>query len=109
MGWKAVPATNEAGEKLATLVRITVDGETEKFPITSADSVIGSASSCNIQVRDDRFVSDSHARIYRDEHNRWFMEDLESKNGSWVKSKKKRLDMSCFFQCGEQRFYIRIT
>ena len=107
MGWKPASLDEAPTETIATLVRITPEGETDQFAINSSDSVIGCDPQSDVLIRDDRFVSNSHARIYRDEHSRWFIDDLGSRNGSWVKVTKKRLDMNCYFQCGEQKFSIR--
>jgi diguanylate cyclase (GGDEF)-like protein len=52
------------------------------IPITSAETVIGRATSCDL-VLPDPGVSRKHARILR-EGGAFYVEDLESKNGTFV-------------------------
>ncbi len=63
--------TVEEGEHLG--LRVVID--TDSF-------LIGRGEECNL-VLNDRAVSRQHARILRD-HGQFFIEDLESKNGTWV-------------------------
>jgi hypothetical protein len=49
----------------------------------SAEITIGRAPHCTISIPDDTFVSQLHARLYRNADRTW-VEDLASTNGSYV-------------------------
>ena len=52
------------------------------FPI-GAEITIGRAPNCTIMIPDDTFVSQLHARIFRNGEGAW-VEDLGSTNGSYL-------------------------
>ena len=89
-------------------MRITPDGETAEFKLPAADQVVGAdPERAHVVIHDDPMLSSTHVRIYQDEHRRWHIEDLDSRNGVWMQIKEQQLDMSAQFQLGEQRFSIR--
>ena len=63
------------------------DGRRHEVELAKPDLVIGRASNreaaCDIPL-DDGIVSRRHARISRDDKGRWWIEDLQSKNGTMV-------------------------
>lgn len=63
---------------------LIVTGETisDQYQIAKDDLVIGRDEDCDIVIP-DRQVSRRHVRIYREEDT-YFVEDLESRNGTWV-------------------------
>ena len=63
--------TVEEGEHIG--LRVLVDAD---------DFIIGRGEECNL-VLNDRAISRQHARIWREEGS-YYIEDLESKNGTWV-------------------------
>jgi len=60
-------------------------GEMEHYEVMEQDSIVlGRGEDCDV-ILDERQVSREHIRITNDrEHNRFFIEDLDSKNGTWV-------------------------
>lgn len=54
--------------------------------LTGADIIIGRAPDCSIVLTDD-YSSSKHTRIRRVDDT-WFVEDLESTNGTWVNRKR---------------------
>lgn len=53
-----------------------------RVPIATDEFIIGRGEECTL-VLNDRAVSRQHARIWRD-GEQYFIEDLQSKNGTWV-------------------------
>ena len=64
-------------------------------------------SQCSIVV-DDPMVDRRHARVYRDEKNRWIIANARSRNGLWARIQEVGLGRGGFFQCGEQRFFFKV-
>ena len=71
----------------ATLKIEYADSRRQEIPLTAAETVIGRASNreqaCNLPL-EDQIVSRRHARITRDANGAWWIEDLQSKNGTFV-------------------------
>lgn len=71
----------------ATLQIEYADSRRQEVPLTAAETVIGRASNreqaCNLPL-EDQIVSRRHARITRDAKGAWWIEDLQSKNGTFV-------------------------
>lgn len=63
--------------------------------------------SCTIAI-DDPFLNQRHARILLDRKGRWSIENAGSLNGVWLGISEIDLGHGGYFQCGEQRFLIRI-
>jgi pSer/pThr/pTyr-binding forkhead associated (FHA) protein len=59
-------------------------------------------------VLDDPMVDRRHARVYRDEKNRWIIANAKSRNGLWARIQEVALGRGGFFQCGEQRFFFKV-
>lgn len=62
------------------------DRKGQVFDVTD-ETKIGRASSCDIALADDSYVSQLHARLYRREGT-LFIEDLGSTNGTFLNRKK---------------------
>ena len=62
---------------------------------------------CSI-VLDDRMLSPRHARLHRDAKGRWHIENAQSLNGLWLRITEIALERGGHFQCGEQRFQIKV-
>ena len=60
--------------------------------------VIGRSTSADLHIA-DRFLSRHHARLYRD-NGEWWIEDLGSRNGSWLNG--KRIDHPVQFHDGDR-------
>lgn len=52
----------------------------------------------------DAFLDRQHARITCDNQHRWMIEDLGSRNGTWIRFKSLELEDGISFQVGGQRF-----
>jgi pSer/pThr/pTyr-binding forkhead associated (FHA) protein len=96
----------EAG--LPALVELTPKGPGRRYILTEPEFIIGrDAERCQM-VLDDPTVDAKHARAFKDGKNRWVLENLRSVNGLWVRVLEIPLDRGALFQCGEQRFLIKV-
>ena len=94
LGWKKVTATDLVRAE-ASLVRVTPSGEGEPIPLSDQENFVGSdPQQATVVIADDPMLSSRHMRIYQDEHRRWFIEDLNSRNGVWLAIKQQELDKS---------------
>jgi len=106
LGWKRL-SPDEMMQARPALIRVTPSGEAERFELKGTDQVVGGSPEVDLTIPDDPMLSSRHVRIHQDRYNRWRIEDLESRNGTWLAVKERQLDMSTNFQLGEQRFCIR--
>lgn len=53
------------------------------LPLGDSPVIIGRAPSCTL-VLDDTYASGQHARLYKDNDDQWFLEDMNSTNGTFV-------------------------
>jgi len=58
----------------------------QQLPMPTDDVTVGRDEECEIMI-DNRNISRQHIRIYR-ESDRFFVQDLDSKNGTWVNSQQ---------------------
>jgi pSer/pThr/pTyr-binding forkhead associated (FHA) protein len=91
----------------ASLVELRPDQSERRFPLSDAENTIGRDRGCTIVV-DDPMVNPRHARIARDPQGRWMIANNASRNGIWARAEEVPLGRGGQFQCGEQRFLIRI-
>lgn len=77
-------AGNSAGEYIVKVVAGNMRGT--KFPIRKSDFTLGRSSEADIHVN-DTLISRIHCRLTL-ENNSWFVEDLNSTNGTWVMGQK---------------------
>lgn len=75
---------NSAGEYIVKVVAGNMRGT--KFPIRKSDFTLGRSSEADIHVN-DTLISRIHCRLTL-ENNNWFVEDLNSTNGTWVMGQK---------------------
>ena len=103
-----VPAPGHAGASGAELVVLTPGGDGPRHAIGGVEGRIGrDPSRCGV-VLDDPMVSPVHARIVRDPQGRWTIHNERSLNGLWLRVPEIPLGRGGQFQCGEQRFLVRI-
>ncbi len=91
-----------------SLVEMTPRGEGRRYVLGEPEVWIGrDPNQCTI-VLNDATVDPRHARVHRDAKGRWVLENARSTNGLWVRVQEILLDRGGQFQCGEQRFAIKI-
>ena len=78
-------AAGGKGALLHTLEPPERAGET--ITVGDAEVTIGRAPGCSLVLTDDTYVSQVHARFYR-ERNNTIVEDLGSTNGTWVNGER---------------------
>lgn len=82
-GKAATPAAAVTREKPKTLTVVEGPLQGSYMDVSSAESVvIGRASDCDFVLGDD-YSSSHHARLFR-RGSEWFIEDLESRNGTFL-------------------------
>jgi len=78
------------GETLAEAkIVVTGGGRQWTAPLKPGGIIIGRRDSCDVVLADGQ-VSREHARLYRDPFDRWVVEDLGSRNGTWVGGQEVR-------------------
>jgi pSer/pThr/pTyr-binding forkhead associated (FHA) protein len=104
-GWQAVSPT----DLIPSIVELTPHGEGQRIYLNKEEHGIGrDPAQCDILLSDDLMVSSRHARLYRDEKDRWHLENTASRNGVWLRVDKMTIDSSAQFQLGEQRFLVKV-
>ena len=90
------------------LVEIGPRGEAAGFSIAEPETWIGrDAARCAV-VLDHPLVSPRHAVIRARRRERWMIEKGDSGDGLWLRIQEADLGRGGQFQCGEQRFLIRV-
>ncbi len=106
--WQAITPQDLAALSRPSLVELTAQGEGRRFPLNDAETWVGrDPDQCTV-VLDDPTADPRHARAYRDPKGRWVLENARSVNGLWVRVQEISIDRGGQFQCGEQRFLVRI-
>ena len=79
-------------QKRSVPVLVVMDGPeaNKSFPIEQDQVIVGREETCDIVLR-ERQISREHIRIYR-EDGRYYVEDKNSRNGTWVNGKKLEND-----------------
>lgn len=91
------------------IVEVESGGAGRRLLVTEKQIWFGKdANYCQFVLDHDRFASARHARIRRDGHGRWVLENNKSLNGVWLRIKRLSLPASCQFLLGEQQFLVRI-
>ncbi len=107
--WSIADAAEAGSIGAAVLVEQSQTGANKRFPLSGAEQWIGrDPRQCSIVV-DDPMVNPRHARLYRDARGRWQIENAQSLNGLWLRISELPLGRGGQFQCGEQRFIIKIS
>jgi pSer/pThr/pTyr-binding forkhead associated (FHA) protein len=90
------------------LVEVRPQGEGPALPVTGPEAWIGrDPRQCTI-VLDRPLVSPRHAVIQARRHGHWIIQNAGSCGGLWLRVQEIELGRGGQFQCGEQRFLIRI-
>jgi len=91
-----------------TLTELAKGEKPRSFPLTQSEHWLGSdPRQCSIVINDPT-VDPKHARVYRDDHDRWVMANERSRNGLWARVQEIGLGRGGYFQCGEQRFLFKV-
>ncbi len=103
-GWQSVKPT----DLIPSLVELRPDGQVGAPNFINQDSiVIGRAANCQIVVNDP-MVSVQHARLSKDNRDRWVLENMGAVNGLWVRMPRIAIDRMGQFLLGEQRFIFMV-
>jgi pSer/pThr/pTyr-binding forkhead associated (FHA) protein len=78
--------TNTEGTVPKSILIVGGPLDSATIPLVKADLIIGRSQSSAIVLEDD-FVSFRHARIFP-QGDKWFVEDLDSTNGTYVNGEK---------------------
>ena len=106
--WQIDSSDEIATAGVAALVEQAAQGDGKRFALSGAEHWIGrDPRQCSIVI-DDRMLSPRHARLHRDAKGRWHIENAHALNGLWLRISEISLERGGHFQCGEQRFQIRI-
>jgi pSer/pThr/pTyr-binding forkhead associated (FHA) protein len=106
--WEAMAGPQAVAAWHPVLVDISPGRAGRRFNLTEPESWVGrDPRLCSIVV-DDPMVDRKHARLYRDEKNRWVLANARSRNGLWARIEDVALGRGGFFQCGEQRFLFKV-
>ncbi len=106
LGWQAVSPASLT-DLLPSLVELTPAGDGPRSTLSKADQWVGSSGSqSSVVLSNDPFLSPRHARIYKDERDKWRIESTGSTNGTWLRIEQFPLDTNAEFQLGEQRFKV---
>jgi pSer/pThr/pTyr-binding forkhead associated (FHA) protein len=107
--WSGGAIGQVATQMSPALVATTADGDGQRYPLIHPEQWIGrDRSQCSI-VFDDPLVSPRHARVYRDPKGKWMIQNNRSLNGLWMRINETPLDKGGQFQCGEQRFLLKLS
>ncbi len=106
--WQVDGSSEIVQQGIAALVELNDQGTGQRFNLTGTEHWLGrDPSQCSIVI-DDRMLNPRHARLHRDAKGRWEIENSQSRNGLWLRVAEAMLDRGGQFQCGEQRFVIKI-
>jgi pSer/pThr/pTyr-binding forkhead associated (FHA) protein len=106
--WEAMPVPRAAAECHPVLVDISPGCAGKRVVLADGEYWMGrNGRQCSIVV-DDPMADRKHARLYRDNKNRWAMANAGSRNGLWARIQEIGLGRGGFFQCGEQRFFFKV-
>jgi pSer/pThr/pTyr-binding forkhead associated (FHA) protein len=93
---------------IPSLVEINPDGEGMQYTLSDPETWIGRDPVVCAVVVDHPCVSPTHAVIKTKRNGRWVIENARSCDGTWLRIHEIELGRGAQFQCGEQRFLIRI-
>lgn len=89
---------------------IQIDDQVQRKSFTQPQLVIGRDASCEISI-EDRTISSRHARLSF-HHSQWWVEDLHSRNGTFLNQEKVVQAMALVsgdeLQCGRVRIAVQI-
>ena len=102
------PATDVDAVQTPALVELSVSGGSRRYSLDQPETWFGRSSQKATLVLDDPMVSPRHGCFRRDSKGRWRVQNAGSLNGIWMRIHELPLDRGGYFQCGEQRFAIKI-
>jgi len=106
--WESLSGSRSVAALQPALVDISPGRLGRRFPLREQEHWVGrDPGQCAIVI-DDPMVDKKHARVYRDERNRWIIANARSRNGLWARIQEVGLGRGGFFQCGEQRFFFKV-
>lgn len=105
--WQVPGAAASGASAPPVLVELTPQGEGRRFPLSAPEVWIGRDPRGTV-VLDDPTVDARHARVSRDPKGRWVVANNRSVNGVWARVEEISLERGGLFQCGEQRFLVKI-
>jgi pSer/pThr/pTyr-binding forkhead associated (FHA) protein len=106
--WESLSGSTTVAGLQPILVDVSPGRPERRFALREQEYWIGrDPSQCSIVVNDP-MVDRRHARVYRDEKNRWIIANARSRNGLWARIQEVGLGRGGFFQCGEQRFFFKV-
>jgi len=106
--WEVIPGPQAVAALPPTFVDISSGRDGQRFRLTEPEYWVGrDPRLCSILI-DDPMVDRKHARLYRDDKNRWVMANAGTRNGLWVRIQEVGLGRGGYFQCGEQRFSFKV-
>jgi len=106
--WESLSGSPSVAGLQPALVDISPGRPGRRFPLREQEHWVGrDPSQCAIVINDP-MADKKHARIYRDEKNRWIIANARSRNGLWARIQEVGLGRGGFFQCGEQRFFLKV-
>lgn len=94
-------------DETGQLVELTPGGDGRRFRWEGAEIWIGrEPQPGTVVIADDPTLSPRHARLYRDAKGRWYIEDADSLNGTWLAIEQVQVVSKAEFLLGEQRFRL---
>jgi pSer/pThr/pTyr-binding forkhead associated (FHA) protein len=105
--WESLSGTLPSGLQ-PVIVDVSPGRPGRRFALREQENWLGRDPSQSSIVVDDPTVDRRHARIYRDDKNRWVIANARSRNGLWARIQEVSLGRGGFFQCGEQRFFFKV-
>lgn len=105
--WQVATVANP--DKFApSLVDLTPGSEEKTYQLTGDSPQLGSdAAKSSVVIEGDPFLNPAHCRFIRRENGDWCIEDLGSKNGTWMRISSVRVRNSNMIMIGEQRIVIK--
>jgi pSer/pThr/pTyr-binding forkhead associated (FHA) protein len=106
--WESLSGSTTVATSAPIFIDVSPGRPGRRFALREREYWVGrDPGQCSIVV-DDPMVDRRHARVYRDEKNRWIIANARSRNGVWARIQEVGLGRGGFFQCGEQRFFFRV-
>ena len=83
--WESLSGSPGITGLMPALVDLLLGRPPRRFTLRDQENWLGrDPTQCSVLV-DDPMVDRRHARVYRDEKNRWLMANARSRNGLWVR------------------------
>jgi pSer/pThr/pTyr-binding forkhead associated (FHA) protein len=106
--WESISRPQVVAASHPVIVDISPGSAPRRFPLTEQEHWLGrDPRQCSIVI-DDPIIDRRHARLFRDDKNRWTIANARSRNGLWARIQEIALGRGAFFQCGEQRFFFKV-